>query len=68
MQRLVNVIAIEFTQIYVLRRKVFAEFIRPEHELHQRLETVAKERMQQTLLEEEQHKSHLLMADGGGNE
>ncbi|XP_065081231.1 potassium/sodium hyperpolarization-activated cyclic nucleotide-gated channel 4-like [Ochlerotatus camptorhynchus] len=67
-KHLVNVIAIEFTQIFVLRRKVFAEFIRPEHELYQRLETVAKERMQQTLLEEEQHKSHLLMVDGGGNE
>ncbi|XP_029714936.2 potassium/sodium hyperpolarization-activated cyclic nucleotide-gated channel 4-like [Aedes albopictus] len=66
-KRLVNVIAIEFTQIFVLRRKVFAEFVRPEHELYQRFEKVAKERMQQTLLEEEQHKNHLLMENVGTN-
>lgn len=63
-QRLLNVIAIEFTQIFVLRRKAFIELVPPENALYQRLEEKAKERMQQILLEEELYKSHLLMVDG----
>ncbi|XP_039432030.1 potassium/sodium hyperpolarization-activated cyclic nucleotide-gated channel 1-like isoform X1 [Culex pipiens pallens] len=65
-KRLLNVIAIEFTQIFVLRRKAFIELVPPENALYQRLEEKAKERMQQILLEEELYKSHLLMVDGGG--
>ncbi|XP_058815712.1 potassium/sodium hyperpolarization-activated cyclic nucleotide-gated channel 4-like [Topomyia yanbarensis] len=62
---LVNIIAIEFTKIFVLRRKVFLDLVPPESEFYQRLEEIAKERMQRVLLEEEQYKSHLLMVNAG---
>ncbi|XP_055596413.1 potassium/sodium hyperpolarization-activated cyclic nucleotide-gated channel 1-like [Uranotaenia lowii] len=67
-KRQINVIAIEFTQIFVLRRKVFNDLIPADHILYKRLERVAKERTQMTMLEEEQYKSHLLMADVGNLE
>ncbi|XP_058446188.1 potassium/sodium hyperpolarization-activated cyclic nucleotide-gated channel 2-like [Malaya genurostris] len=64
-KRLVNIVAIEFSKIFVLRRKVFLDLIPPESEFYQRLEQIAKERMQNVLLEEEQYKSHLLMVNAG---
>ncbi|XP_055539952.1 potassium/sodium hyperpolarization-activated cyclic nucleotide-gated channel 1-like isoform X2 [Wyeomyia smithii] len=64
-KRLVNVIAIEFTQVFVLRRKVFLDLISPDSVLYRRLEDIAKERMQLVLQEEEQYKSHLLMVNAG---
>ncbi|XP_053692207.1 potassium/sodium hyperpolarization-activated cyclic nucleotide-gated channel 2-like [Sabethes cyaneus] len=66
-KRLVNVIAIEFTQVFVLRRKVFLDLIPPESLLYRRLEDIAKERMQLVLHEEEQYKSHLLMVNAGND-